>query len=347
MKEFVQKYWKWLLGLALVCVIIYIAGSKAREDILANSTESKLPNPERKETIYKDTFYYDQLSDREKKAYDFMTERLEKYEGGVIFLPEALNGQEYVRVTNAIEYGEKDYFYGFFEIPMTENNICVTYGGREISSVKEPLISQCILFLSCSNGLNEQGSFSDTGLVVNLEEMDVLLQSNDLSKLQEVKETEENAKAALHKIVDEIPEGYGQKEIMDYFLTWLQENMNYAVDAQEEMAAAQTMEDLFLVYPYSSRISVLNKKALSTGYVKVFSHLCNMAGIPSYVVFGTLSRGGEAYEMSAVEIGDELIYVDASGNYASRIGGLRYLSKEEGTTHMRFNQYFSYPGDSW
>ena len=57
---------------------------------------------------------------REYEDYEFLRQKMENLEGGVLTLPNPLSGKEYQRILTALEYEGDNYFYGFVDIPTTE-----------------------------------------------------------------------------------------------------------------------------------------------------------------------------------------------------------------------------------
>lgn len=342
MIKFIKKHKKAVfISVALLGTLIALA-TWQRSMILQNSTESKLPNPPRNKESYQDTFYYDQLTDKEKAAYDVLKDALEGFSGGEIVFQEPLNGKEYTRVCNALEYGQEDYFYGMINIPMTQDGRNITYEEKNALEIKEDIIAKCMLFLSCAEGIDQSGIYNDEGYVINLEDIKGPLAAVSDAKVKEIEDKNEKIDQILNKVIGEMPEEYGTKEAVDYFLKWMEDNLEFDKEALYSTSEIGSMSQLFeQIYAKSHLSSVLVNKALAGGYAKVLANLCNRAGVEAHMVIGEW-ESKDAYILTCIKIGDENIYVDAAGQYKGKLGNQQYLNEKEAWKHMKPVDYFEY-----
>ncbi|MDD3206098.1 MAG: hypothetical protein PHS74_10260 [Lachnospiraceae bacterium] len=342
MKELISKHRKGLLITILVLIVIFSAATWQRNQILSKSTETKLANPARNKEIVKNEFYKEQLNEKELSAYQMVTEHLDNLEGGLISFDEPISVQEYIRLCNAIDYSGQNYFYGFLEIPMTKDNQYVDYKNAKKDEADKECITQCILFLSCAEGINQSGRMDDSDYVTNLDKILPALARNDAEKVNRINEQIEQTDKILDEVVAGIPQNYGVKDTIDYFLQWMTDNLTRETNVSQGSTKITTMEKLLSdYYVCGNEACVVEKQATTAGYVKVLTALCNRAGIPSHVVSG-LWNNRSAYAMTYVKIGEEDIFIDAAGVYQNKLGNQRYLNEIETLNHVTFVEYFNY-----
>lgn len=347
MKDWVNKH-RYLLIIVLILVVgIGMLAATERQRILKNTTETRLENPPRTGEDLTSSFYYDQLKEKEKKAFDLLVSRLEEKKGGVITFEEPLNGREYSRVCNALEYDQADYFYGFVDIPMNgEDQYLVYEDSQNILDIQNSEIEKCILFLYCAEGINEKGQYGEDGTVENLQEIQEGLTMNNQERLQTVEQIAKTTEEKLSQVIAELPQEYGQKETVDYFLKWIGENLTFDSEEYENLSGVTTMQGLFeQCYIRNNTSCTAEGKALASGFAKVLMTLCNRVGMESHVVFGIWNGQDEGYVMTSVKIGEETVYVDAAGFYAEGVyglGGQKYLREAEFLNHMAPAEYFDY-----
>lgn len=342
MINFLKKH-KSILGIILIilCILFGIA-TYMRGQVLKNSTETKLGNPKRSETAFSDTFYVDQLTVKEKNAYDRIIQHYEEFQGGIIEFDKPLNGTEYTRVLTAIDYGNKNYYYGICDIPMSEDNRYLKHELDYVTDIKEESIKKCILFLGSAKDITTSGIFDDKGYVTNLDEVLDGITKVDEKKKQSIIENENKINEILQKVVDDMPKEYETKEAIDYFIKWCDNNLSYATDLEKNLASIKNMDDLLnKVYVCSNTSAVLDGYALNNGYAKTLTKLCNLAGIESHSVLGIWHKKN-AYNLVCVKFDEEEIYIDAAGKYYDSLGNQRYLNKLEAQAHLAFVNYFTY-----
>lgn len=344
--NFIKKHPKAVFFTGLIVLLLGVLAYWERQSTLSSATETKLTDEPRKSERAVSTFYYDQLTGREMAAYDLMKERLDNMEGGVVEFAEALSGPEYLRVTTALEDEGYNYFYGFYDIPMTADDVYVKYKNTDLTTQKEKKITKAILFLSCAEGINEAGDYAEDGTVKNLAAIGEGLSVNSEEKVEKIKKTQNETEAILTQIMEKLPSDYGEKKAVDYFLDWMDENMSVASHIGEEAMDFSNMDDVFEgAYIYNNLSALTEKKATALGYAKILSELCQRAGMESHIVLGVWGKGSitqEGYVFCAVQMNGQTIYVDASGSKAVDLGDQKYLTQTEARNHLKFVEYFDY-----
>lgn len=342
--KFIKKHPKFCAVTAAIIAVLAILAVIARQQTLSNTTEMKLANNPRMDQVFTDTFYSDQLNEKEQAAYNQIMERMERKEGGVIEFAEPLTGREYIRITSAIENQGSNHFYAFCEVPMNEDDIYLAYDGTNLLEIKEEEITKVILFVSCSEGINTIGTYAEDGTVRNLDEVAEIMPQINEDKLAEIEAAEQEIQATIDEIMAGIPEGAGEKDTLNYFMDWMSEHIEYDAELSVNATKFTTMEEVVDIAYRSSNIAcVLEGRATMLGYTKLLSYLCNLAGMESHVELGSWGRSGqEGYVMTVVKINGENIYVDASGAKSSKLAGNRYLTEQEALNHINRVEYFNY-----
>lgn len=344
MKNYIKKHPAAVAILAVAVVSLFGLAYTQRQRVLSNPTEKNIADGPRASAPCENDFYYNQLNEKEQEAYHTMLQHLKDKEGGVTELPSPLTGKEYMRVLSALENSSGQYFYGLFEIPMTDEDFYVRYEERDLTRIIDPIIAKVILFQSFSNGLDVPGEYDDRGRVSNLSEINTLLSQNDPEKLKKIEEKEAEIEACLTEILSGLPEEAGEKEAVDYFLSWMDKNLELNTEIGVNAFQFNSMtEVLDQAYIYNNLSCVLEKKASISGFNKLLAELCRRSGIPAYVVQGVWGRQKtEAYELCAVTLGETTYYVDASKAKGEDFGNQRYLTGQEAQNHMTFVEYFTY-----
>lgn len=343
MWKYISKNWKpWAIILVILVVLVGLGHWWQKKQVAENSTETKLGNPKRSEEAVADDFYYNQLTDVEEDAYQTLKGALDQFQGGVIEFSQALTGLEYERVTHALEYGPDDYFYAIMGIPMGADNLSLTYDTQDVTKVEEALVKKCILFLYCAEDVDKNGKFDEKGYVTNLDEISKGLSTNSQEKREEIEDVIAQTNQILDQIVSELPKEYGQKETVDYFLKWMEDNLVFDEDALYASSSISNMSGIFSQIAMKTNLPcVIEKKALAAGYGRVLAGLCNRAGMQAHLVTGTW-RDGDAYAMTCVNIDGQDIYVDAANQQSKDLWNQRYLSYQEAKNVFTMADYFSY-----
>ena len=126
--NYIRKHKKAALLIAVVVVVLFAFVTWQRKLTMSKSV--------------KDDFYYSQLTAKEGEDFLFLKEQMENLNGGVLELPQPVNGKEYQRIITALEYEGADNFYGFVDIPMTEDNVYVLYEDKDVFKITEDKISK-------------------------------------------------------------------------------------------------------------------------------------------------------------------------------------------------------------
>lgn len=334
-----------LAGLVILAIAMLILGLQ-RKRVLEQSVEDELKDVPREETVKHAEFYTDQLTKKELDVYLFLKEQIEQFRGGILTLPKPVNGKEYERITMALEYEGYNYFYGFTDIPMNEEDVYLLNEEKDLSRITDDEITKVVLFLSCASGIETAGEIADDGTLKNAEEIQTGLSVNDEEKIRTIKEKQEETERVLSEVIEGIPENSGQKSTVDYFLKWLDKEMKVPDDTVTKASELEHMGDMLeQVYPQNHLAAVTEKKASVLGYAKIFSELCRRAGMDSHVVMGHWNgkwSQDEQYVLCAVTIGDQTVYVDASGAKNGSLAGHRYLSEKEAKNRLIFTDCFQY-----
>lgn len=346
MIKWIKKYPMAAAAILIVLLGLWFAAYQLRQKNIANATETKLTDDKRQSGAVQSDFYCEQLTKKEKKVFDQMQGRLDRLEGGVVEFLEPLSGKEYLRITTALENEGYNYFYGFYDIPMTSENVYVKYKSKDLLTVHTNIISKGILFLSCAEGINEAGQYAEDGTVTNLAQIEKVLSVNDEEKAAAIRKTEEETEEVLLQIGKELPGEYGEKRAVDFFLNWMSENMTVSTDIGEAALSFTSMEEVFEgAYSYNSLSAITKRQATPLGYAKILSELCRRAGMESHIVLGKWGRNtmfAEGYVLCEIVMNGQNIYVDASGGKASDLAGHKYMTEPEAKNHMSFVDYFDY-----
>ncbi len=342
MIKFLKKHPSIVVGIIIAIIVIALLAIWQHKKYMDNPYEKQIGNPPRNEGNVKDTFYYEQLSDKEKGAYDTLKNAIENFSGGEIEFAEALNGEEYARVSQALECGQEDYFYAIVDVPMNENNQNVSYTANNILEIKDNVIVKCIVFLYPAEGIDIQGEIDDDGYVKNLDALKEPLAEMDEERKNTVLEMKQETEQILDDVVSAMPSEYGTKEAIDYFLDWMDEHLKVDEEIMNSTENVDTMSEAFEEIYFKSHCScVVGEKATTSGFSKVLTRLCNKAGIPAHIVIGTWGRE-QAYTMTYVNFDGKPVYIDASGYKGSELWNQRYISDTLLNRKMERISYFEY-----
>ena len=119
MFKVVRDHPKVLWTIIILIILVSILSVYEKQKYKANPYENQIGNPPREDKVFNDTYYYEKLSDNEKKAYEKIKEAIINFKGGELYFDNPLNGTEYSRVTQALYCGEDDLFYAMVNVPMT------------------------------------------------------------------------------------------------------------------------------------------------------------------------------------------------------------------------------------
>lgn len=286
--KYIREHKKASVIIALAAIVLLAFLGLQRKNATSQSVFDTLKDAPRGEAIEENKYYSGQLTQREYEDYEFLRQKMENLEGGVLTLPNPLSGKEYQRILTALEYEGNNYFYGFVDIPMTEDGVYVFHKDKDPFRLVDQKIAKVVLFLSCAEGIELFGQFADDGTLINIEEIQKGFSVNDEEKVKKIREMQEETEKVMDEIIAGIPENAGDKTTADYFCKWLDENVKLADDAAQKAQELDDMGDMLeQVYPYNHLVALSGKKASILGYGKIFSELCRRAGIESHVVMGT------------------------------------------------------------
>ena len=91
MKEWIKKHKKIAACAAALIILLVAAAAWHRGQVLSNVAYDDAPDEKRGEAPAQNTYYTDQLTQKEYKAYTLMLERLDDFAGGVVVFPEPLS----------------------------------------------------------------------------------------------------------------------------------------------------------------------------------------------------------------------------------------------------------------
>lgn len=293
MKNYIKKHPAAVAILAVAVVALFGLAYTQRQRVLSNPTEKSIADGPRASAPCENDFYYNQLNEKEQEAYHTMLQHLKDKEGGVTELPSPLTGKEYMRVLSALENSSGQYFYGLFEIPMTDEDFYVRYEERDLTRIIDPIIAKVILFQSFSNGLDVPGEYDDRGRVSNLSEINTLLSQNDPEKLKKIEEKEAEIEACLTEILSGLPEEAGEKEAVDYFLSWMDKNLELNTEIGVNAFQFNSMtEVLDQAYIYNNLSCVLEKRHPSPDLTNFWQSFAVEAAFPPmwYRAYGAVRK---------------------------------------------------------
>lgn len=339
-----KKHPKLLWGIIIAIVVVTLLGVWQRRQYMKNPYEKQIGNPPRETGEVSDNFYYNQLTDKEKEAYNTLKNAIENYQGGEVVFPEPLNGKEYARVSQTLQCGEDDYFYAMADVPMNEKNQNVTYKTSNLLDITQETITKCMLFLYPAEGIDTNGKIDEDGYVTNLNELGGSLANMQKEKKDKVERIKKETNNILNKVVENLPEEYGKKEAIDYFLDWMDKNLKIDEEIMQSTEGIKNMTQAFEKVYFESYLSCVTlKKANTTGYAKVLTYLCNKAGIPAHIVMGSWNST-ESYVFVYTDFDGKDVFIDASGYRKKDLWDQRYISETLLERKMDLIDYFNYGG---
>lgn len=302
-------------------------------------------NIPRNEQALKMDFYQKQLTQKEKRVYDTLIDRVRTFKGGIITLEEPMTKREASRISDAFfnDCGTYDYAY-VFPIFVGEDDIAMTAASADNDAA---MVSKIILLLSCSAYKNVELKFDhDTYKIMNLEEYGKALEVNDPEEIRKIKQQMADTDVKIQEIINGIPENAGQLDTLNYFCSWIGEHATYDMDTLKKLQAFAADEEMEIgdpelmsfvcntSTPQSNIVGILNGKAICGGYAKTLAYLCNEAGIEAHVVCGMFKSAGQGHAITVVKIGDQVAYVDLSGVWSYLDGKEVKYRSEKATLNM-------------
>ena len=306
-----QKRTAWLIGIGIAALLI---GAKITTKMTTRAVT--LDNPPRIGSALSINFYENQLTRREHTLYDAYVAGAENFEDGVITLPEPLTGAEAARAVQTFLYERPNDFYAMPAYLLGKNDVVLEEEGLE--TITEPVVYKAILFLSCS-AFKESTFQRENGRIINLDECDAALRKNDAQKITAIRAQLAKTNALLQSVIDSVPKNAGQRETLQFYCDWIENNLKYDRDRlarHKKMFTEDTgqAEDLFnLYYLPSSLACTLEGKAMCVGFAKTLVYLCNQSGIEAHLVSGIVAGTNAGHAITAVRIGGKTAYIDLSG----------------------------------
>ena len=295
-----------LLGIVLMTVLLTACGNSD------NNVMDKV-NPKVTFEPVSNSFYYDELNEKEIQVLENVMEMCQTYKGGLIELEEPISFNSWTRVIYTLYYDET---YRFWPLVMVYPYDAEGKLVDEASDEKNISKMYVQLTEASENDLLKELKleYSQDEVLLNVEKFVNALENTTLTEAYYL-ETSRQIEEVEQGIVVDMSEDMRQKEAVFYFCNWIKDNMEYDLDvmAYQENLEEATVPYARLVYANASyEQSILRKKALCGGFAIILSDLCNQVGIPSYVVIGTVDVNGESVEHGwvAVEIGGQTLYID-------------------------------------
>ena len=360
MFKVVREHPKVFWAVIIIIIVVSILSVYEKQKYKANPYEKQIGNPPRENKVFDDNFYYEKLTDNEKKAYEKIKDAIVNFKGGELIFDSPLNGKEYSRVTQALYCGEDDLFYAIVNVPMTENNQSVSSVTKNITDIKEKnkkiKVAKTTKIFSYKKNQNKQLELDITQTMEvgsnqitedekqkELEQIEQAEQavSKQKTKKKKVLDMKQKADKILNKVVEEIPKEYGKKQTIDYFLKWMDDNLTMDNEMMESSDSVSNMMEAFEKNYFEGCTScVVNGKAIATGYSKVLARLCNKAGISAHIVLGNWKYSG-SYTLVKVDFAGKQVYIDASGYKKDDLWNQRYISETLMARNLSVTDLFS------
>jgi hypothetical protein len=349
-----EKFMKKKIIIAsVICLIAIVVMSKI--SVTETIKEVKLPEVELTGKELPNNFYYNDLTEKEKKAYDTIAERIENFEGGSILLGDEYSVNELNRISNCLIMDGKNYFYAVISNYMTERHELPTDTYLKDSHLDDERYTDVILWIFCVKDITTIEDIDEkTGKLNNYEEIVNSTNINDTEKKAEIiaqlKETDE----VIDSIIEGIPDGADQKETIDYFVNWMVKNVVYdydeynaiikeeeSVDSENAAEISEENEDknelIATYYKETNLVCVTTGKAMCGGFASTLTALCRRVGIDAITVIGTCNSIGHA--VTQVNIDGTIAYIDVSGLWDYTVGRGKMISEKEIKKRMHFYDY--------
>lgn len=309
----------------------------------------ELANPPLTNEKISDNPYISQLTKREFDIYQLVLGKIRNLEDGVIEFPYEISGIEFIRVKNCIEVFTEDTSIAFLYYPLTKDNF--TSGGitsDEIDCKNEPVYDKCILFLYSSSFTPKDANISPDNRITNLSEFSA--GNVDEKQIRNVLEMESKGRELLDQVIDNIPQGSGQRDTLYYFIDWIDNNLKYdreSIDILENKGEDifENPDDFFQYYMFPSSLSsILDKKALCLGYAKALVYLCNRVGIEASIIIGDVKQSVSyiGHALNKVTIDGKDAYFDVSAVWDYREGNSKAMNLETIKSFIKPVDYFEY-----
>lgn len=336
MFNFFRKHYKITIAILVVVCLISIFSVYQKNQYLKHPYIDQIEDVDLKNEITED-YYYEQLSNKCKNAYNDLVKAIENNDGGLFVFEEALTGEEYAQIVYTIS--SNDYFYAIIDVPMTDKHQNINYQSSNILNIKDASIKECIIFLYPAVGLDINGEMDKEGYVQNLDELEIPLKTMDESRISKVNEIQNIAYNILDEVASNCPKT-GAKDAITYYLNWMDENLVLDEEMMASTRSLKTMSDVFERVYFENDISaVVNGKTMATGYSKILTYLCNKSGIEAHIVLGNW-KGSNGYSLVCVNFNGINVYVDASGYKSNDLWNQRMISETLAVQKLSMIDYF-------
>ncbi|SHO47388.1 transglutaminase-like domain-containing protein [Anaerocolumna xylanovorans] len=282
-------------------------------------------------------FYYQQLTEEEKKIYEEIKELLNQHKGGEIVLEQPINAKSYFHIESSLRYDGISYWYLAYLFPFSSDNTHVIPANEQYSEEKK--IDKILLIIDSDKFQREMPVISEedvtnskeesTDIYQNMKDAIDYLMDNEDSYYDGINEKIEKN---LQQIIDDMSKGLNQEEAVQYFSQWLVDHMVY-----DPAIAKYIMTGDLVGYDFRKQISagsitsINDRIGTCTGFSLILTNLCNRVGMEAYVVLGDTPGGRHGW--AAIKIGDETYYKDPT----SEIENQKVKPLQ---TEVQFYQYF-------
>ncbi len=93
MFKVVRDHPKVFWTIIILIIVVSILSVYEKQKYKANPYENQIGNPPREDKVFNDTYYYEKLSDNEKKAYEKIKEAIINFKGGELYFDSPLTEQ--------------------------------------------------------------------------------------------------------------------------------------------------------------------------------------------------------------------------------------------------------------
>ena len=280
-------------------------------------------------------FYYEQLTNEEKKICRKLEESLKKCEGGYIEFEQPISHYSFSRIIQTLMYDETHRNWSFvnaFPINKEGQILSVDFLNLE-NEDEERNVAGTFLYVDDVSGINNIGLFSmqltDEGKIRDAQEFDIWLRSRNFTQ-EDFQKISEEIKDAERDIINILPDHVTEKRAVKLLTQWMKDHMVYGYGNQNRNSdkiwdIEQSVEYMRL----SSEYSICERKAVCGGFATVLSKLCNLIGIESHVVLGKVEnkQGSEYHAWVAVKMDHSIYYTDPT--YAVVMGAPCWLRSSE------------------
>lgn len=280
-------------------------------------------------------FYYEQLTNEEKKNCRKLEDSLKNCKGGYIEFERPISHYSFSRIIQTLMYDEIHRNWTFVNaFPTNEEGQILSVDFLNLENEDEKrTVAGLFLYVDDLSEINNIELFSmqltDDGKINDAQEFDTWLRSRNFTQ-EKYKKVSEEIKDAEQDIINLLPDHVSEKRAVKLLTQWMKDHMEYGYGNQNRNSdeiwdVEQSVEYMRL----SSEYSICERKAVCGGFATVLSKLCNLIGIESYVVLGKVEnkRGSEYHAWVAVKMDQSIYYTDPT--YAVVTGTPCWLRSSE------------------